>query len=158
MFDAEIADSITRRPRMKTSAAPIGAMVYTNGLDVYRPLNNIKCLDQQGGWPRNLADLSAGFFDVWALDAGGQVWAHCIRDGAPDSWTSVSRRHFQVHPLAVGRNWTMAFMPVPVTNCPLCVSTLDTPYNAGLLSLMAPHGQLSANGEWVKLGNAVHGH
>jgi len=60
-----------------------------NTLAVYRPLHNMQNWIQKSTGPGNLSQITAGFFDTWAMASNGTVWAEHIM-GAPDTWAQVS--------------------------------------------------------------------
>jgi len=58
-------------------------------LDVYRPLHNLQPWTAESTGPGNLAQIVAGFYDVWGIDAGGQLWGREIT-GNPDRWNLIA--------------------------------------------------------------------
>jgi autotransporter-associated beta strand protein len=58
-------------------------------LDVYRPLHYAHGWAQMQAGSGSFTQMSAGFFDVWALDSSGQVWAQSIT-GDGNAWHPVS--------------------------------------------------------------------
>ncbi|MBW8864164.1 MAG: DUF5010 domain-containing protein, partial [Verrucomicrobia bacterium] len=76
MFEAEDCDSYYKTTTHDNLGGSYRRQWYSpTGLDVYRPLHNLNTWTNKNTGPGNLVDLSAGFFDVWALDSAGQVWA-----------------------------------------------------------------------------------
>jgi hypothetical protein len=121
MFEAEDCDSYYKTSVHENLGGSYRRHWYSpTGLDVFRPLHNLSTWTNKNAGPGNLADLSAGFFDVWALDSAGQVWAHCISDGAPDTWSSVSMNGIsKFTSLSVGKHHAWAINGVSVYTCQL---------------------------------------
>ena len=93
----------------------------TTGLDVYQPEHTLNPWAAQSAGPGNLVNVSAGFFDVWALDAKGQIWAHGISDGtANKTWTPASMNGVaKFTQLAVGKHHAWALSGTSVYTCKL---------------------------------------
>jgi hypothetical protein len=91
------------------------------GLDVYRPLDNLNAWTNQSTGPGNLTNLSAGFFDVWALDTSGHVWARGIaQDTGEPTWTSVSLNGpSKITQLAVGKQFAWMLNGTSIYTCQL---------------------------------------
>jgi hypothetical protein len=121
MFEAEDCDSYHKATVHENLGGSYRRQWYsTTGLDVYRPLHNLSTWTNRSIGPGNLVDLSAGFFDVWALDSAGHVWAHVISDGAPDTWTSVSLNGIsKFTSLSVGKHHAWAINGTSVYACKL---------------------------------------
>jgi fibronectin type 3 domain-containing protein len=121
IFEAEACDSYYKTTAHENLGGSYRRQWYSStGLDVYRPLHNLNAWANKSVGPGNLVDLSAGFFDVWALDANGQVWSHVISDGAPDTWTSVSMDGVaKFTSLSVGNHFAWAINGNTVYTCRL---------------------------------------
>ncbi|WP_160164577.1 DUF5010 domain-containing protein [Pedosphaera parvula] len=121
MFEAESCDSYYKTTLHENLGGSYRRQWYsTTGLDVYRPLHNLSAWTNKSIGPGNLVELSAGFFDVWALDSVGHVWAHIISDGAPDTWTSVSMNGISKFTcLSVGKHHAWAINGTSVYTCKL---------------------------------------
>src|SRR6266436_1988064 len=121
MFEAESCDSYYKTTVHENLGGSYRRQWYsTTGLDVYRPLHNLNAWTNKSTGPGNLVELSAGFFDVWALDSAGQVWAHVISDGAPDTWTAVSMNGIsRFTSLSAGKHHAWAINGTSVYTCKL---------------------------------------
>ncbi|MDB6122952.1 MAG: Coagulation factor 5/8 type domain protein [Pedosphaera sp.] len=121
MFEAESCDSYYKTTLHENLGGSYRRQWYsTTGLDVYRPLHNLNTGGTKSTGPGNLVELSAGFFDVWALDSTGHVWSHAISDGAPDTWTSVGMNGIpQFTSLSVGKHHAWAINGTAVYSCKL---------------------------------------
>ncbi|MDB6018240.1 MAG: Coagulation factor 5/8 type domain protein [Pedosphaera sp.] len=121
MFEAESCDSYYKTNVHENLGGSYRRQWYSNtGLDVYRPLHNLNAWTNKSTGPGNLVELSAGFFDVWALDSAGHVWSHVISDGAPDTWTSVGMNGIpQFTSLSVGKHHAWAINGTAVYSCKL---------------------------------------
>ncbi|HXI71475.1 MAG TPA: DUF5010 domain-containing protein [Verrucomicrobiae bacterium] len=121
MFEAESCDAYYKTSAHENLGGSYRRQWYsTTGLDVYRPLHNLNAWTNKSSGPGNLVELSAGFFDVWALDSAGQVWAHVISDGAPDTWTSTSMNGISKFTcLSVGKHHAWAINGTSVYTCKL---------------------------------------
>jgi len=108
MFEAEGADEYYKVSVHTNLGGTYRNQWYTNtGLDVYEPLHNMNpWATHSTGAPSTLVGLSAGFFDVWALDNKGQIWDHGIADGTTAStWTTVAMNGVpKFTQLAVGKH------------------------------------------------------
>lgn len=146
LFEAEDCDQYNKASVHENLGGSYRRQWYSpTGLDVYRPLHNMNAWTNKNTGPRNLADISAGFFDVWALDAGGQVWAHCISDGAPDTWTSSSMNGIsKFTSLAVGKHNAWAINGTAVYTCQLSYSQ-STQNHGTWTSVSGSMVQLSVN-------------
>jgi len=92
MFEAEGADEYYKVSVHTNLGGTYRNQWYTNtGLDVYEPLHNMNpWATHSTEAPGTLVSLSAGFFDVWALDNVGQIWDHGIADGTTaNTWKTV---------------------------------------------------------------------
>jgi hypothetical protein len=121
MFEAESCDSYYKTTLHENLGGSYRRQWYsTTGLDVYRPLHNLSAWTNKSSAPGNLVELSAGYFDVWALDSAGHVWAHVISDGAPDTWTSVGMNGIpKFTSLSVGKHHAWAINGTSVYTCKL---------------------------------------
>jgi hypothetical protein len=121
MFEAESCDSYYKATLHENLGGSYRRQWYsTTGLDVYRPLHNLNARTVKSSGPGNLVELSAGFFDVWALDSAGRVWAHVISDGAPDAWTSVGMNGIPKFTcLSAGKHHAWAINGTAVYSCKL---------------------------------------
>ena len=105
IFEAEGCDTSYKITNSDNRGGSYRRQWYSDTtLDVYRPLHNLQGWIQKSGVPTNLVQISAGFFDVWALDSNGYAWAQRI-SGTPDQWTKVSPT-LQMAGLAVGKMWS----------------------------------------------------
>ena len=122
MFEAEDCDQYYKTSAHENLGGSYRKQWYSQtALDVYRPLHNLNAWTNQSVGPGNFVDLSAGFFDVWALDASGQVWARGICDGTSEpAWTSVSLNGIpKFTQLAVGKHFAWALNGNSVYTCEL---------------------------------------
>lgn len=122
MFGAEDCDQYYKVTAHENMGGSYRKQWYSqNGLDVYRPLHNLNPWTNQSVGPGDLVDISAGFFDVWALDASGQVWARGISDTTSESnWTAVSLNGIpKFTQLAVGKHFAWALSGNSVYTCEL---------------------------------------
>jgi hypothetical protein len=135
MFEAESCDSYYKTNVHENLGGSYRRQWYsTTGLDVYRPLHNLNAWTSKSIGPGNLTSLSAGFFDVWALDSAGQVWAHVISDGAPDTWTSASMNGISKFTcLSVGKHHAWAINGTSVYTCKLPYSQATQNHTAWTL-------------------------
>jgi len=119
MFEAEGCDAYSKT----TSAINTGGSYRwewyggSNTLDVYRPLHNLQGWGSKSAGPGNLVQISAGFFDVWALASNGTVWAEHIA-GAPDSWQLVSAPTLTSISVGKGYVWGLNGTTVYSTSIP----------------------------------------
>jgi fibronectin type 3 domain-containing protein len=125
MFESESCDSYSKASVHENLGGSYRRQWYsTTGLDVYRPLHNLAAWANKSTGPGTLTELSAGFFDVWALDSSGKVWAHSISDGAPNTWTSVSLNGIsKFTSLSVGKHHAWAVNGTSVYSCKLGYSS-----------------------------------
>ena len=146
MFEAEDCDQYYKTSVHENLGGSYRRHWYSpTGLDVYRPLHNLNTWTNKNTGPGNLVDLSAGFFDVWALDSAGQVWAHCISDGAPDTWTPSSMNGIAKFTcLAVGKHHAWAINGTSVYTCQLSYSQA-TQNHGTWTGVSGPMVQLSVN-------------
>ncbi|MDB6065722.1 MAG: Coagulation factor 5/8 type domain protein [Pedosphaera sp.] len=143
MFEAESCDSYYKTNLHENLGGSYRRQWYsTTGLDVYRPLHNLNAWTVKSSGPANLVELSAGFFDVWALDSTGRVWAHVISDGAPDTWTSVGMNGIPKFTcLSAGKHHAWAINGTAVYSCKLPYGwanqdhTTWTPQSGGMVQL-----------------------
>jgi fibronectin type 3 domain-containing protein len=122
MFEAEDCDQYYKTAVHENLGGSYRKNWYSQtGLDVYRPLHNLNAWTNQSAGPGNLVDLSAGFFDVWALDSAGHVWGRGIADDtAEPTWTSVSLNGVsKFTQLAVGKHFAWALNGNSVYTCEL---------------------------------------
>jgi hypothetical protein len=91
LFEAEGCDDYVKIVKDGNSGGSYRREWYAGGnhLDVYRPLHNLQNWVEKSVRPGNLTQISAGFFDTWAVAADGKVWAQHIM-GAPDTWKQVT--------------------------------------------------------------------
>ncbi|HWX21681.1 MAG TPA: DUF5010 domain-containing protein [Candidatus Binatia bacterium] len=90
MFEAEACDSYYKTITNDNTGGTYRKEWYRpTTLDVYRPLHNALPWKQMNAGSATLVKISAGFFDAWALDSSGRVWAQTIM-GDVNSWQQVS--------------------------------------------------------------------
>lgn len=122
MFEAEACDQYYKANAHQNLGGSYRNNWYVpTGLDVFRPLENLNAWTNQSAGPGNLVALSSGFFDVWALDAHGQVWARGIADDTGEPvWTSVDLNGIsKFTQLAVGKQFAWALNGNSVYTCQL---------------------------------------
>ena len=71
-------------------------------LDIYRPLHQLTEPNEGGALSSEIVQISAGQFDVWAIDAEGKVMCQEV-DGHPVNWRKISSDLPNVKKLALGR-------------------------------------------------------
>ncbi len=90
MFEAEGCDSYYKTTTNDNTGGTYRREWYKpTTLDVYRPLHFAQGWLQMNPGSTAFVQMSAGFFDVWALDSNGQVWAQSIT-GDASFWRQVS--------------------------------------------------------------------
>lgn len=147
LFEAEGCDQYYKTSAHENLGGSYRKHWYSQtGLDVYRPLHNLAAWTNQSAGPGNFADLSVGFFDVWALNASGQVWARGISDTtAEPTWTSVSLNGIsKFTQLAVGKHFAWALNGNAVYTCELPYSW-DAWAHTSWTNLSGSMVQLSVN-------------
>jgi len=147
MFEAEDCDQYCKMTVHENLGGSYRKNWYSQtGLDVYRPLHNLNAWTNQSTGPGNLVDLSAGFFDVWALDANGHVWARGIADDTAEPvWTSVDLTGIsKCTQLSVGKHFAWALNGTAVYTCQLPYSW-DAWAHASWTSISGNMVQLSVN-------------
>jgi hypothetical protein len=146
MFEAEDCDFYFKTTAHENLGGSYRKHWYSpTGLDVYRPLHNLTTWTNKSTGPGNLVDLSAGFFDVWALDSAGQVWAHGISDGSSNTWASVSLNGIaKFTRLAVGKHHAWAINGSSVYTCKLPYGW-DTQAHTTWTNITGSMVQLSVN-------------
>jgi fibronectin type 3 domain-containing protein len=122
LFEAEDCDQYYKTTAHENLGGSYRKNWYSQtGLDVYRPLHNLNAWTNQSVGTGNFVDVSAGFFDVWALDASGKVWARGIADDTAEStWTSVDLSGIpKFTQVAVGKHFAWALNGNAVYTCEL---------------------------------------
>ena len=147
MFEAEGCDQYYKITTHENLGGSYRKSWYApTGLDVYRPLHNVSAWNNKSAGPGNLVDLSAGFFDVWALDANGKVWARGIADDtAEPTWKSVGLNGTsKLTQLAIGKHFAWALNGTNVYTCQLPYSW-NTSAHGTWISISGGMAQLSVN-------------
>lgn len=63
-------------------------------LDIYRPLHNLGEWTTRTVSPTNLVQMDSGYFDTWAVDSGGNLWAmenDGVFEAGSNTWRSVTK-------------------------------------------------------------------
>ncbi|HSY18089.1 MAG TPA: DUF5010 domain-containing protein [Candidatus Acidoferrales bacterium] len=147
MFEAEDCDQYYKTTTHENLGGSYRKNWYSpTGLDVYRPLHNLNAWTNQSVGPGNLVDMSAGFFDVWALDATGGVWARGVSDTTSEpAWTSVNLNGIsKFTQLAVGKHFAWALNGNAVYTCELSYSS-DAWSHTTWTGISGSMAQLSVN-------------
>lgn len=149
MFEAEACDQYYKvNVHQNLGGSYRNNWYVPTGLDVYRPLENLNGWTNQSAGPGNLVALSAGFFDVWGLDANGRVWARGIADDTAEPvWTSVGldAGASKLTQLAVGKEFAWMLNGTSVYTCILPYNGWNPWETAKWTSISGSMVQLSVN-------------
>jgi fibronectin type 3 domain-containing protein len=109
LFEAEGCDVYYKVTNDGNSGGAYRKEWFANGnnLDVYRPLHNLQGWLSNSSGPGNLSQISAGFYDVWALATDGKVWAQHIM-GAPNTWAQVTNAPTGLTSISVSKEYVWA--------------------------------------------------
>lgn len=108
-FEAEGCDDYSKTVNDGNSGGSFRREWYSGGnnLDVYKPLSNLQSWIARNSGPGNLSQISAGFYDTWALGSDGKVWAQPIMAGQ-NTWTQVTSAPAGLTQLSVGKEYVWA--------------------------------------------------
>lgn len=95
IFEAEACDEY-----YDTTSGNSGRQYRTNwyggltDIDIYRPLHNLGQWTKRTTSPTNLVQVDSGYFDTWAVDSSGNLWAmenDGVYESGSNTWRSVSK-------------------------------------------------------------------